>query len=113
MATIEPILVDLLLIFGVAAIARYVATERPRLPYTIVLVLAGISVAVLGVDFQLELTHDLILFVIIPTIFLVDFNSISRRFVSTLPGSGCSLSSGYLPRLSSWDWSTGISWAFR
>lgn len=67
-ATIEPILVDILLIFGVAAIARYVAAARPRLPYTIVLVLAGVSVGVLGVNFQIELTHDLILFVIIPTI---------------------------------------------
>jgi CPA1 family monovalent cation:H+ antiporter len=67
-ATIETLLSTLLLVFGVAAVARYVAAARPWLPYTIVLVLAGVSVAALGIDLQIELTHDLILFVIIPTI---------------------------------------------
>ena len=48
------------------AMAVAILARRLRLPYTVGLVLTGVGLAVLRVDFGLELTHDVIFDLILP-----------------------------------------------
>lgn len=68
MASIEVILLNLLLITGVAIIARTIAASSQKVPYPVVLILAGLLVSILQLDFTFGLSHDLIFFVVLPPV---------------------------------------------
>ena len=68
MAAIESTMQQLLLVFGVAAGVRVVAERLATVSYTILLVLTGLAISISSVEIGLPLTHDVILFVILPTI---------------------------------------------
>lgn len=68
MASIEVVLLNLLVITGVAVVARVIASNFRKVPYPVVLVVAGLLVSVFRFDITLGLSHDLIFFVILPPI---------------------------------------------
>ena len=57
---------DLLVVFIIAALVGILVAKVGRFPYTIALLLAGLGVSVLGVTIDIELSHDLILLVLLP-----------------------------------------------
>jgi CPA1 family monovalent cation:H+ antiporter len=57
---------DLLTVFIIAAVVGIVVAKLGRFPYTIALLLAGLAVSVLGITIDIELSHDLILLVLLP-----------------------------------------------
>jgi CPA1 family monovalent cation:H+ antiporter len=59
-------LLELLTIFIIAAGVGVFVAKVGRFPYTIALLLAGLAISVLGVTIDLELSHDLILLVLLP-----------------------------------------------
>ena len=59
-------LVDLLTIFIIAAGVGVFVAKVGRFPYTIALLLAGLGVSLTGMAIDVELSHDLILFVFLP-----------------------------------------------
>jgi CPA1 family monovalent cation:H+ antiporter len=58
--------IDLLAVFIVAAAVGILVAKVGHFPYTIALLLAGVGASVLGVEFGLELSHDIILLVLLP-----------------------------------------------
>ncbi|MFC4405102.1 Na+/H+ antiporter [Haloarchaeobius iranensis] len=67
MATgIETELLNLLSVFILAAGVGIVVAKVGNFPYTIALLLAGLAASVLGVQFGIELSHDIILLVLLP-----------------------------------------------
>ncbi|MFB6156147.1 MAG: cation:proton antiporter [Haloferacaceae archaeon] len=67
MATgIEAELIDLLAIFLIAGGVGVFIAKVGRVPYTIALLLAGIAASLAGLNIGIELTHDVILLVILP-----------------------------------------------
>lgn len=68
MAAIEAVLLNLLAIVGVAVVARTLATQSEKVPYPVVLVVAGLLVSVFRLDIALGISHDLIFFVFLPPI---------------------------------------------
>ncbi|WP_267640502.1 cation:proton antiporter [Haloarchaeobius amylolyticus] len=68
MRGIEPLLASVVAIFAIAFVVRRLVDRRSDLSYASVLVAVGLLVSVLGVDFGLELSADLILAVLLPTI---------------------------------------------
>ena len=62
-ATLE---LELLAVFIVAASVGVLVAKVGRFPYTIALLIAGLGASVLGVEFGIELSHDLILLVLLP-----------------------------------------------
>ncbi|MFB6103232.1 MAG: Na+/H+ antiporter [Haloplanus sp.] len=65
-AGIEAELLDLLAVFILAAGVGVGVAKVGDFPYTIALLLAGLSASVLGVEFGIALSHDIILFVLLP-----------------------------------------------
>jgi len=63
---IEAELLDLLAVFVLAAGVGILVAKVGRFPYTIALLLAGLAVSVLGLTIGLELSHDIILLVLLP-----------------------------------------------
>ncbi|WP_135304285.1 cation:proton antiporter [Haloarcula amylovorans] len=63
---IESLLLELLPVFIIAAGVGIFVAKIGRFPYTIALLLAGFAISVLGVDIDINLTHDLILLVLLP-----------------------------------------------
>ncbi|NHN59532.1 MULTISPECIES: sodium:proton antiporter [Halorussus] len=59
-------LIDLLSVFVIAAGVGVFVAKIGRFPYTIALLLAGLTVSILGVTIDIELSHDLILLVFLP-----------------------------------------------
>lgn len=59
-------LIDLLLVFIIAAGVGIFIAKVGRFPYTLALLLAGLAVSVLGLEIDIELSHDLILLVLLP-----------------------------------------------
>lgn len=59
-------LIDLLAVFIIAAGVGVFVAKVGRFPYTIALLLAGLAVSVLGIAIDIELSHDLILLVLLP-----------------------------------------------
>ena len=59
-------LIDLLSVFVLAALVGVVVAKVGRFPYTIALLVAGLAVSVLGVELGVELSHDVILLVLLP-----------------------------------------------
>ncbi|MEA5385886.1 cation:proton antiporter [Haloarculaceae archaeon H-GB11] len=60
------VLVDLLAVFIIAAGVGIFVAKIGRVPYTIALLLAGFAASILGVSVDIELSHDLILLVLLP-----------------------------------------------
>jgi len=65
-AGIEAELLDLLVVFILAAGVGVGVAKVGKFPYTIALLLAGLTASVLGVEFGIALSHDIILFVLLP-----------------------------------------------
>jgi CPA1 family monovalent cation:H+ antiporter len=63
---IEAELIDLLGVFILAAGVGVGVAKIGRFPYTIALLVAGLAVSVLGLTVDIELSHDLILLVLLP-----------------------------------------------
>ena len=63
---IEAQLIDLVAVFLLAGGVGVFVAKVGRFPYTIALLLAGLGVSVAGIDLGIELSHDVILFVILP-----------------------------------------------
>ncbi|MBX0323469.1 cation:proton antiporter [Halomicroarcula sp. F13] len=61
-----PLLADLLAVFIIAAGVGIFVAKVGRFPYTIALLIAGFVASVVGVSVQIELSHDLILLVLLP-----------------------------------------------
>ncbi len=59
-------LLDLLTVFIIAAGVGIFVAKVGRFPYTIALLLAGLAVSVIGIEVDIELSHDLILLVLLP-----------------------------------------------
>jgi len=60
------LLADVLSVFIIAAGVGIFVAKAGRFPYTIALLLAGFAASVAGVSVQIELSHDLILLVLLP-----------------------------------------------
>lgn len=65
-AGIEGELLDLLGLFILAAGVGIGVAKIGRFPYTIALLLAGLAASILGIEFGIELSHDIILLVLLP-----------------------------------------------
>ena len=65
-AGLEVELLNLVAVFIVAAVVGIAVAKVGRFPYTIALLLAGLAASILGVEFGIELTHDVILLVLLP-----------------------------------------------
>ncbi|MBX0294917.1 cation:proton antiporter [Haloarcula nitratireducens] len=63
---IESLLLELLPVFIIAAGVGIFVAKVGRFPYTIALLLAGFAISVIGADIDINLTHDLILLVLLP-----------------------------------------------
>ncbi|PSP66622.1 Na+/H+ antiporter [Halobacteriales archaeon QS_1_69_70] len=63
---LEAELLDLLAVFIIAATVGVGVAKVGRVPYTIALLLAGLAASVLGVELGIDLTHDVILLVLLP-----------------------------------------------
>jgi len=63
---VEETLIELLVVFILAAGVGIAVAKVGRFPYTIALLLAGLGVSVLGVHVEIQLSHDLILLVLLP-----------------------------------------------
>jgi len=59
-------LLDLLFVFIIAAGVGIGVAKVGRVPYTIALLLAGVAASILGVELGIELSHDVILLVLLP-----------------------------------------------
>lgn len=68
MADTIAIIHSLLLVSLIAIAVRVVASKLQTVSYTVLLMAAGLSTSVLEIRFAFELTHDLILFVLLPVI---------------------------------------------
>ena len=60
------LLVDLLSVFIIAAAVGILVTKVGRFPYTIALLIAGFAASIIGLGIDIELSHDLILLVLLP-----------------------------------------------
>jgi len=83
------LLVDLLSVFIIAAGVGIVVAKIGRLPYTIALLLAGVGASVLGISMEFELSHDLILLVLLPPLLFegaatTDYERLKRNLVPIL-----------------------------
>lgn len=86
MQSLETILLNLLVIVAVAIVARTVSVQFRGVPYSAVLVTAGLVVSALQYDFAISLSHDLILFILLPPIlFAGSFRLDVPRFRRNLP----------------------------
>lgn len=86
MPSIEKVLLNLLIIVGVAIAARALSNRFRRVPYAAALVAAGLAVSALQYDFAINLSHDLILYIILPPIlFAGSFRLDVPRFRRNLP----------------------------
>ncbi len=63
---IESQLIDLLAVFLIAGGVGVFVAKVGRFPYTIALLLAGFAASLAGVEIGIELTHDVILLVVLP-----------------------------------------------
>lgn len=68
MTGLTSLLVSVLGVFAVALLVRLVVRNRNRLSFASVLVFVGVVVSALGLSFDLDLTSELILLVLLPAI---------------------------------------------
>ncbi|MFB6166069.1 MAG: cation:proton antiporter, partial [Haloarculaceae archaeon] len=85
------VLVDLLAVFVIAAGVGIVVAKVGRFPYTVALLLAGFVASLLGISaaVHIELSHDLILLVLLPPLLFEgaatsDFEHVRRNVVPIL-----------------------------
>jgi CPA1 family monovalent cation:H+ antiporter len=83
------LLVDLLAVFIIAAGVGVVVAKVGKFPYTVALLLAGVAASVIGVSVAVELSHDLILLVLLPPLLFegaatTDFERLRRNIVPIL-----------------------------
>jgi len=74
---------DLLAVFIIAAGVGIFVAKAGRFPYTIALLLAGLAISILDISFGIELSHDLILLVLLPPLLFegaatTDFEGLRR-----------------------------------
>ncbi|WP_439027153.1 cation:proton antiporter [Haloarchaeobius sp. DT45] len=79
MSEIEPVLASVVAIFAIALLVKLLADWRAELSYASVLVAVGVLISVLGLKFDLTLSADLILAVLLPTIVFEGTTSIDVR----------------------------------
>lgn len=89
LAGVEAALVDLVVLFALAGTVAAFAATSVRIPYTIALVLVGLTASLLGVGFQSGLTagtlSDLILFVLVPALLFQGASRVDAdRFVANV-----------------------------
>jgi CPA1 family monovalent cation:H+ antiporter len=65
-AGVEAELIDLLAVFIIAGAVGVVVEKVTRVPYTIALLVAGFVASLVGIEIGIELTHDIILLVLLP-----------------------------------------------
>ncbi|MDY6778263.1 MAG: cation:proton antiporter [Candidatus Nanohaloarchaea archaeon] len=58
--------IELLTVFIIAAAVGIFVAKVGRFPYTIALLIAGIGVSILGIRFNIQLSHDIIFLVLLP-----------------------------------------------
>ncbi|RDI71014.1 Na+/H+ antiporter [Halopelagius longus] len=63
---VEAELLDLIGVLLLGGVVGVVVARIGRFPYTIALLLAGLAASVLGIEFGIELSHDIILLVLLP-----------------------------------------------
>ncbi|AGN00765.1 na+ antiporter [Salinarchaeum sp. Harcht-Bsk1] len=83
------ILVDLIDVFIIAAAVGIFVAKVGDFPYTIALLLAGIAASVIGIEVAIELSHDLILLVLLPPLLFegaatTDFERLRRNLLPIL-----------------------------
>jgi CPA1 family monovalent cation:H+ antiporter len=88
-AGLEAELLNLLAVFMIAGGVGVLVAKIGRMPYTIALLLAGLAASVLGVELGIELTHDVILLVLLPPLLFegaatTDFERFRRNLAPIL-----------------------------
>jgi len=83
------LLVDLLAVFIIAAGVGILVAKVGKFPYTVALLLAGVVASVVGVTVEIELSHDLILLVLLPPLLFegaatTDFERLRRNIAPIL-----------------------------
>ena len=83
------LLVDVLSVFIIAAGVGVFVAKVGRFPYTIALLLAGVAASVAGVGLDIDLSHDLILLVLLPPLLFegaatTDLKRLRRNLVPIL-----------------------------
>jgi len=83
------LLVDVLSVFIIAAGVGVFVAKVGRFPYTIALLLAGVAASVAGVGLEIDLSHDLILLVLLPPLLFegaatTDLERLRRNLVPIL-----------------------------
>jgi len=66
MPGVEAELLNLLAVFILAGVVGIAVAKIGRFPYTIALLLAGLAASIAGVEFGVELSHDIILLLLLP-----------------------------------------------
>ncbi|WP_135822842.1 Na+/H+ antiporter [Halostella litorea] len=96
---VETELIHLLSVFLIAGAVGVVVTKFVRIPYTIALLIAGFVASIAGVSVGIELTHDIILLVLLPPLLFegaatTDLASFRENFpvIATLAIAGLVLS---------------------
>ncbi|WP_311172113.1 cation:proton antiporter [Halobellus ordinarius] len=79
MSELTPLVVNVIGVFTLALVARFLVRNRDRLAFASVLVSLGVLVSALGLSFDLELTSDLILTVFLPTIIFQGTTTLDAR----------------------------------
>jgi len=115
---VQPGLIQLGLLLFVAALVA-ILTRRAHLPYTVGLVLAGMSLQFLQIKIHLDLSKDLIFYIFLPPLVFEAALCIRwREFRSDLPVVGLLATAGVLLAAAvtaagmhfalSWDWGSSI-----
>jgi len=79
MSSLTATLTSVLVILGIALLVRLVVSNYDRIAYASVLVAVGLGAAVVGPDLGIELTSDIIFFLLLPTIIFQGTLSINVR----------------------------------
>lgn len=79
MSSLTATLTSVLVVLGIALLVRLVVSNYDRIAYASVLVAVGLGAAVVGPDLGIELTSDIIFFLLLPTIIFQGTLSINVR----------------------------------
>ncbi|WP_135851803.1 cation:proton antiporter [Halorussus salinus] len=85
MSELVVLVAELMLVLGIAAVVRTLA-RRVRIPFTVVLVVVGFAISVSQLQVSLDLSSDLVMKVLLPTIIFQGAEETKRgHFADTLP----------------------------
>jgi CPA1 family monovalent cation:H+ antiporter len=108
MSGLASLLVSVLGVFALALLVRLFVRDHDRIAFASMLVLVGVVVSGLGLSFDLELTDDLILMVLLPAIIFDGTTTLDVRrlwrnagLIAVLTGIGLPLAVGLLGALGS------------